>query len=184
MNALTISLPDWVEGWLARRPTCTTEADKMRLCIELARANVEHDTGGPFGAAVYVAGEFTPLAVGVNAVIPLNNSVLHAEVMALMFAESRFGAYSLREPPHELFTSCEPCAMCLGAILGSGVRRLVCGADRAAAAQLGFEEGPVFPESYAYLQARGVAVERGVLGTEVKEVFELYRQRDGVIYNG
>ena len=61
---------------------------------------------------------------------------------------------------HELVSSCEPCAMCLGATLWSGVRRLVTGATKADAEAIGYDEGPVFPESYAHLERRGIEVVR------------------------
>jgi tRNA(Arg) A34 adenosine deaminase TadA len=74
--------------------------------------------------------------------------------------------------------------MCLGAALWSGVRRVVSGAARDDALKLDFEEGPVFPESYRYLEARGIAIEREVLRDEAKAVLELYRRTNGTIYNG
>lgn len=73
--------------------------------------------------------------------------------------------------------------MCLGATLWSGVTRLVFAATREDAARLHFDEGPVFPESYRYVRERGVAIERGRLRDEAREVFDLYVQRGGPIYN-
>jgi tRNA(Arg) A34 adenosine deaminase TadA len=84
---------------------------------------------------------------------------------------------------HELVTSCEPCAMCLGATLWSGVKRVVCGATRDDARRLQFEEGPVFPESWRYVETRGIAVVRNVLREEARAVMELYRTKRGAIYN-
>jgi tRNA(Arg) A34 adenosine deaminase TadA len=127
------------------------------------------------------------VAAGLNSVTRLGNSVLHAEVVAIMLAQQRVGSFTLRGPglpTHELVTSCEPCAMCLGATLWSGVRGLVCGATREDATALGFDEGPVFAQSYEHLRARGIAVERGVLRAEAAAVLELYRERGGPIYNG
>jgi tRNA(Arg) A34 adenosine deaminase TadA len=74
--------------------------------------------------------------------------------------------------------------MCLGATLWSGVRRVVYGATREDATLLNFEEGPVFPESYRYLEARGIEIVRGVLRDEARAVLELYRANSGKIYNG
>ena len=74
--------------------------------------------------------------------------------------------------------------MCLGAVLWSGVTRVICGAAREDAARLDFEEGPVFPESWQYLEGRGIEVVRGVLREEARGVLELYRKRGGEIYNG
>jgi tRNA(Arg) A34 adenosine deaminase TadA len=87
-------------------------------------------------------------------------------------------------PDHELFTSCEPCAMCLGATLWSGVKRVVYGAGREDASKLNFEEGPVFPESYQYLMDRGIEIVRNVLRPEAAAVLERYRAKSGKIYNG
>ncbi len=112
----------------------------------------QRGSGGPFGAAIFARGASRPLAVGVNCVERLRNAVLHAEIVALMLAEARLGSYTLRAPgapEYELFTSCAPCAMCLGATLWSGVRRIVCAAGREDAMALGFDEGPVFPEILA-----------------------------------
>jgi tRNA(Arg) A34 adenosine deaminase TadA len=74
--------------------------------------------------------------------------------------------------------------MCLGAVLWSGLARLVCGAGRQDALVLGFEEGPVFPESYRYLEDRGVEIVRGLLAEEARAVLRLYQERSERIYNG
>jgi tRNA(Arg) A34 adenosine deaminase TadA len=73
--------------------------------------------------------------------------------------------------------------MCLGAVLWSGLARLVCGAGRKDAQELGFEEGPVFLESYRYLEDRGVEIVRGLLAEEARNVLKLYQERNGRIYN-
>jgi tRNA(Arg) A34 adenosine deaminase TadA len=185
-RTVAASCPEWMEqavDWSARY---TTDESRMSLVIELARQNVLRGSGGPFGAAVFESASGGLVAAGVNSVTRLQNSMLHAEVLAIMLAESRVGSYTLLGPglpQHELVTTCDPCAMCLGAVLWSGVRRLVTGADRADASALDFDEGPVFPESYAYLEARGVAIVRGVLRREAAAVMELYRRQGGVIYN-
>jgi len=184
---ICLTLPRWVHGLLGARSQCRTDEDKMRLAITLARENVMHATGGPFGAAAFQQSGSHLVAVGVNSVARLHNAILHAEVMALMLAEARLRSYTLRAPgfpSSELITSCAPCAMCLGAALWSGVRRIVCGAGRTDATGLGFEEGPVFPESYRYLEARGIGIVHGVLADEARAVFELYQRRHGLVYNG
>jgi tRNA(Arg) A34 adenosine deaminase TadA len=183
--AVTISLPSWVPGIVDWTRRYTTVDDRMRLAITLARESAVRG-GGPFGAAVFESESGTLVGVGVNDVVGARNSVLHAEVMAIIFAEARVGAYSLRAPglpAHELVSSCEPCAMCLGATHWSGVRRLVFGARRDDAERIGFEEGPVFPESYRYLESRGIEVVGGVLRDEARAVLELYRHRGGLVYN-
>ncbi|MCU0580260.1 MAG: nucleoside deaminase [Desulfobacterota bacterium] len=159
----------------------------MGLAVSLARENVLQGTGGPFGAAVFREPGIELLSVGVNSVERLGNSAAHAEMLAITIAEKRQGSYTLRVADGSgaaLFTTCEPCAMCLGAVLWSGVSRLVCGAPREGALALGFEEGPVFPESYRYLEDRGIQIIRGVLAEEAENILKLYAERNGPIYNG
>lgn len=182
-----VSLPDWVNDTVDWDHAYATDEERMRLAIDLSRRNVEHGTGGPFGAVIVESGSGRLVAVGVNSVVRLNNCTLHGEMVAFMLAQARLGCFSLSAgalPQHDLVTSCEPCAMCLGATLWSGVRRVVCGAHRDDARRLNFDEGPVFPESHAYLEARGIEIVHGVLRAEANEVLELYRSGKGVIYNG
>jgi len=81
-----------------------------------------------------------------------------------------------------LYTSCEPCAMCLGGTLWSGVSELVCAATKDDAEAIGFNEGPVFDESYKQLEAAGVKVKRRVLRNEGAAVLQEYG-KVGKIYN-
>ena len=157
--------------------------ERMGLAIELAARNVDAGTGGPFGSVVVEAGEGRLVGVGVNRVIPLGNSMLHAEAVAVMGAERRVGSFTLADRPRELHASCAPCAMCLGAIHWSGVVRLVCGATREDAESLGFDEGPVFEESYRYLERHGIEVVHGIRRAEAAQVMQAYLDRGGPIYN-
>jgi len=184
---LRIRLPAWVDHEIDAAASYDTDESRMALVVAIARANVLHDTGGPFGAAIFEAESGRLVSVGVNMVVPARNAMLHAEVVAYMIAQASVGSFSLGSeglPPHELFTSCEPCAMCLGATHWSGVRRVVWSASREDAAELFFDEGPVFPASYEYLQERGIVFEGGVMRTESRAVLELYRERGGPVYNG
>ena len=179
--------PDWVADVAERGAVYRDDEAKMRLAIALSRANVEHGTGGPFGAAIFERDSGRLVAVGMNSVVRLNNSTLHGEMVAFMMAQRELGTFSLSAPGlpvHELFTSCEPCAMCLGATLWSGVKRVVYGAGREDASRLDFEEGPVFPASYRYLEDRGIEIVRDLLRDEARAVLELYRAKNGKIYNG
>ena len=107
-------------------------------------------------------------------------------MVAFQLAQVALGSFTLAGPGmpvHELATSCDPCAMCLGATLWSGVRRVLCGATRDDAMLLRFEEGPVFASSWRYLSHRGLDIRRGLLRAEAVEVFDLYRRTGGEIYN-
>jgi tRNA(Arg) A34 adenosine deaminase TadA len=187
LPAVRVDYPDWVAGLATPGTVYRDDASKMRLAIAVSRANVEHGTGGPFGAAIFEQESGRLVAVGMNSVVRLNNCTLHGEMVAFMMAQQVVGSFSLSTPGlpvHELFTSCEPCAMCLGATLWSGVRRVVYGAGREDASRLDFEEGPVFPASYRYLEDRGITIVRDLLRDEARAVLELYRSRNGKIYNG
>lgn len=181
-----LECPAWVDEVVDWSRMYATRDDRMRLAVALARRNVDEGEGGPFGAAIFEAATGRPVAAGVNLVVARNNSVLHAEVVAIMLAEAWLGSYSLAgsaSVAYELVTSCEPCAMCLGATVWSGVTRLVCGATGEDARALGFDEGPVFPESFAYVAERGLEIVRSVLRDEARAVLELYRDRGGPVYN-
>ena len=182
---LVISSPDWLDqavDWGARY---RTDEERMRVAVELARQNVSHGSGGPFGAGIFEAGGGRLVAAGVNSVTRLGNSILHAETLAIMLAQARLGTYALgaADESYLLVTSCEPCAMCLGATLWSGVRGLVCGATKEDATAVGFDEGPVFAESWTYLERRGVRTARGVLRDEAVAVLKRYRDAGGAIYS-
>lgn len=183
---VVVEYPDWVNAVVDWDAPLPTDEARMRLAIRIARENVARGTGGPFGAAIVERASGRLVAVGMNSVVRLHNCTLHGEMVAFMMAQQRLQSYTLGAPgmpEHELVTSCEPCAMCLGAALWSGVRRIVLGAAREDASRLRFEEGPVFPESYTYLEERGIEIRRNVMRAEAKTVLEEYRTRGGPIYN-
>lgn len=163
----------------------------MDVAIDIARKNVEYETGGPFGTAIYErckqTGATKLVSVGANRVTALNNSTLHGETVAIQFLQKKLKTFSLRQTgtandkEYILCTSCEPCVMCLGATLWSGVDALVCGATKADAEAIGFNEGPVFDESYRQLEETGCKVRRKVLQDKGAKVLNDYA-RTGVIY--
>jgi len=184
---IQVEYPEWVDSVVDWDKRYTTDIDRMRLAIEVSRANVDRSGGGPFGAAIFEGETGRLVSVGMNSVVRYNNCTLHGEMVAFMMAQRRLGSFTLSArgmPMHELHTSCEPCAMCLGATLWSGVRRVVYGAAREDASRLNFEEGPVFPESYKYLEDRGITIVRNVLRDDARAVLDAYRAKSGKIYNG
>jgi len=183
---LELSLPEWVADAVEWEHGFAGNDERMRLVIALARENVVRGTGGPFAAAVFERGTGRLVSVGLNGVERLANSSAHAEMLALALAQRRVASFTLNAPAlpeHEIVSSCAPCAMCLGAVLWSGVRRLVWGALREDALAIGFDEGPVFPESLDYLRARGIEIVAGQLRDEARAVLELYARSGGHIYN-
>ena len=122
----------------------------MRMAIELATANVEASCGGPFGAVIVRAGEV--VATGANQVTATNDPTAHAEVMAIRNACKALGTFDLSGC--EIYSSCEPCPMCLTAILWARCDALYFGSTAADAAQAGFDD------SFFYEQVRLPAGER------------------------
>ena len=188
LAGVLLTLPSWLEKILAGKDFVIPDPEeRMRWVIELSRQNVEHASGGPFAAAVFTANSGKLLAAGVNRVEPLHCSPAHAEVMAIAFAQQNLRTWDLGEDdkiPAEMVTSSQPCLMCLGALLWSGVTRLVYGAAAAdVTAILGFDEGPlpaVWPQE---LQKRGITVEAEFLRAEAVAILELYKKSQGTVYN-
>ena len=182
-----ISLPDWVEAVLPAREHVFANAEaRMRLVIDLARQNVVNGTGGPFAAGVFERDGGRLLSVGVNLVVPAVCSIAHAEMVAIALAQRMLGHYDLGAaglPACELVASTEPCAMCLGAVPWSGVRRLLCGARDEDARSVGFDEGHKPADWPEALAARGIAVVRDVCRDEALAVLEQYAASGGTIYN-
>jgi tRNA(Arg) A34 adenosine deaminase TadA len=183
---IRIACPDWLDGSIDWQRSYAHDEERMGVALACARQNVLRRTGGPFGAAIFEVDSGRLVAAGVNLVVPLKNSSLHAEMVAFMLAQAAVDSHVLQRPDlpaHELHTSCEPCAMCLGAAQWSGVQRVVWSALREDAAGIGFDEGPVFAASYDYLRDRGMAFTSGVRRDEGREVLALYRRIGGVVYN-
>ncbi len=183
---IVLELPDWVESFVDRRDSLRDSIeDRMRFVIDLARGNVEHRTGGPFGTAVFEAVSGRIAGVGVNVVEALNCSIAHAEMIALAMAQQAVGHYDLSSGTtvYELVTSAEPCAMCLGAIPWSGVRRVVCGARGQDVCAIGFDEGAKPADWVDELRKRGIEVVQDVLRPEAQAVLRQYAETEGSIYN-
>jgi tRNA(Arg) A34 adenosine deaminase TadA len=182
----SIDLPSWVEGAVDWNKRYLHDEEKMSLALTLSELNYRNQTGGPFGSAIFDSESGALLGVGVNRVLPLKNSVLHGEIIAIMLAEKTVESFSLGAGNQraELFTSCEPCAMCLGATLWSGVGRLVCSAAAEDARGIGFDEGPVFDGSYEYLSNAGIRVQRHFMRERGKAILKAYGDSGGPIYNG
>lgn len=113
----------------------------MALALELARTSIETG-GGPFGAVVVRGVEV--LGRGANRVVPNRDPSAHAEVMAIRDAASTLGTHDLQGC--EIYTSCEPCPMCLGAIHWARLARIHYACDRSDAAAAGFDDSAFHAE--------------------------------------
>lgn len=181
MTRFSFTMPDW-----AGNPPVSGDDDvRMRWVVSLAQTNIRHG-GGPFAAAVF-DGQGKLVAAGVNRVVSERCSVLHAEMVALMLAQKKLGRYDLSDGGQqclELFSSTEPCAMCLGALPWSGIRRLVCAARDEDARAAGFDEGDKPQPWWAGLERRGIEVVRDLCRDEARTVLRDYAAGGGEIYNG
>lgn len=186
-TSVSLTLPSWLNAMLADEVEMRDPERRMRWVIGLSRRNVEEKTGGPFAAAVFERESGRLLGAGVNRVEPLNLSPAHAEVVACAFAQKRAGTFDLNAVNSgcELVTSSQPCLMCLGAVLWSGVTRLSYGAAAAdVQGILGFDEGPLPRDWQGELARRGITVAGEFLRAEAVEVLELYKKMAGTVYNG
>jgi tRNA(Arg) A34 adenosine deaminase TadA len=182
---LSFVLPRWATSPLEGLGPLPDVEARMALVLQLAEATVANSSGGPFAAALFTLGEGRLIAAGVNLVLATRAPVAHAEIVAIALAGSRLGTHDLAQAgPIELVTSCEPCAMCMGALPWAGVSRVVCGARDEDARAVGFDEGDKHPDWPDRLRARGIEVVRDVGREEAAEILRRYADGGGVIYNG
>jgi len=115
----------------------------MARAIEISLENVLSGRGGPFGAVVVQGGAI--IAEGVNQVTSTNDPTAHAEVVAIREACRKLGLFELKDC--ELYTSCEPCPMCLGAIYWARPARVYFGNTANDAAKIGFDDSLIYHET-------------------------------------
>ncbi|MDR3181436.1 MAG: nucleoside deaminase [Planctomycetaceae bacterium] len=108
----------------------------MQLALDKAVEGMNSNQGGPFGAVIVRNGEV--IAVAHNEVLGTNDPTAHAEIVAIRIAAKKLGRFHLSDC--EIFSTCEPCPMCLSAIHWAGIRKLSFGADRHDAAVGGFDD--------------------------------------------
>lgn len=179
---MIVTLPSWVAD--VTPPTSRADDDVMRYVIDLARGNVEHGTGGPFACAI-VSENGDILGVGVNLVEHTKCCVFHAEIVAIINASEHRDDWNLSNTcPATLYTSAEPCAMCMGAIPWSGVSRIVVAARDEDVRAIGFDEGVKPIDWIGVYHRREISVRCDVLREESIAVLRAYAERGGLLYNG
>jgi guanine deaminase len=112
----------------------------MARAIQLSLDNVTSGAGGPFGAVIVKDGAI--VAEGVNRVTATNDPTAHAEVVAIRAACGKLGAFTLKDC--DIYTSCEPCPMCLGAIYWAHIARIYFGNVAADASAIGFDDSFIY----------------------------------------
>jgi guanine deaminase len=114
----------------------------MARAIQLSIDGVREGQGGPFGAVIVREGEI--VAEGVNRVTSTNDPTAHAEILAIRQACGKLGIFELKDC--ELYTSCEPCPMCLGAIYWARLSRIYFANTAEDAAKIGFDDSFIYSE--------------------------------------
>ena len=144
----------------------------MRVAIEAAVENVKNG-GGPFGAVIAKKGEI--VSVGVNIVTANNDPTAHAEVSAIRAACAELGTFDLSGC--EIFTSCEPCPMCLGAIYWAHLDKIYYGCSKKDAADAGFDDSMIYDELALPMEGRMKPVEK-LLSDEAMSSFNAWREAE------
>ena len=144
----------------------------MRQAIQLAVDNIKNG-GGPFGAVIVKDGKV--IATGVNRVTASNDPTAHAEVSAIRAACEALGTFSLKGC--DIYASCEPCPMCLGAIYWARLDHLYYGANKHDAAAAGFDDQFIYEELEQPIPSRHLKTEM-LLSNEAQEPFSVWKQYD------
>ena len=143
-----------------------TKEELMRKAIALSVENVAQG-GGPFGAVIARDGEI--VATGVNRVTANCDPTAHAEVSAIRAAAQKLGTFDLSGC--EIYTSCEPCPMCLGAIYWAHLDKMYYGNNKKDAAAIGFDDAFIYDELDLNIADRKLQAEV-LLSEEAKQAFD------------
>jgi guanine deaminase len=141
----------------------------MRMAIELAENNVVQRQGGPFGAVIVKDGMV--VARSANRVVPTNDPTAHAEVSAIRLACQELGSFSLEGCV--IYTSCEPCPMCLGAIYWARIDHIYYANTKADAAAIGFDDQFIYDELDLPMANRKLPIIQ-LLRDEALQAFKLW----------
>ena len=144
-----------------------TKEDFMREAIKLSISNIDTGNGGPFGAVVVKNGRI--IARGANSVLANNDPTAHAEVMAIREACKVLGTFQL--DGCEIYTSCEPCPMCLGAIYWARPDKVYYANTKTDAAKIDFDDDYIYKELEFPLNERKLGFEQ-LLRDEAIEAFK------------
>lgn len=149
--------------------------DFMRKAIELSLKNIENG-GGPFGAVIVKDGEI--IATGVNRVTASCDPTAHAEVSAIREAARKLGTFNLSGC--EIYTSCEPCPMCLGAIYWARLDKIYYANTKTDAKNIGFDDSFIYDELELKPADRKLPSET-LLHNEAIKAFETWASKDDKI---
>jgi tRNA(Arg) A34 adenosine deaminase TadA len=141
----------------------------MQAAIDLARENLKFKNGGPFGAVIVKNGKI--IGRGVNTVTTNNDPTAHAEVNAIREACENLNTFRLEGC--DIYSSCEPCPMCLGAIYWARPRKLFFATSREDAAKAGFDDAEIYKELELPFTKRKLPTEQ-LMKSEGEEIFKTW----------
>lgn len=144
----------------------------MQKAIQLSIENMESG-GGPFGAVIVKDGEV--IATGANRVVPNNDPTAHAEVTAIRAACTKLGTFNL--DGCTIYSSCEPCPMCLSAIYWSGISRLCYGNTKSDAAEINFDDSFIYDQLHLAYDQRSLKCEH-FMRDEAIVAFKMWADKD------
>jgi guanine deaminase len=148
----------------------------MARAIQLSINNVLSGQGGPFGAVIVRDGGI--IAEGVNSVTSKNDPTAHAEVVAIREACGKIGTFALRGC--EIYTSCEPCPMCLGAIYWAHLGAVYFGNVAAEASSIGFDDSFIYHEFSQAAEKRSIPM-RQIMHEEARAAFRAWQEKTNKI---
>jgi guanine deaminase len=147
-----------------------TDKDFLERAIKIADEGIEKGAG-PFGAVVVQNGKI--ISESTNKVVQSHDPTAHAEVLAIREAAHKAGTHDLHDCI--LYSSCEPCPMCLGAIYWSGIKKVYFAADRKDAANAGFNDEFIYDELTLLPEKRNVSFKR-IKGVDGQGVFKKWKR--------
>ena len=149
----------------------------MNIAKQNAERGIKEKEGGPFGAVI-VDKEEKIIANGNNQVLKQNDPTAHAEMVAIRNACKKLEKYDLSG--YTLYTSCEPCPMCLSAIIWSNIKEVYYGCTKKDAGEIGFRDDAIY--DYLKGENKGLINLEEMDRDECIKTFEEYKKQDGVIY--
>ncbi len=149
----------------------------MKIANENAKNGIEKQEGGPFGAVI-VDKEGNIISNGNNKVLKNNDPTAHAEVVAIREACKKLNTYDLKD--YILYTSCEPCPMCLSAAIWANIKTIYYGCTKEDANNIGFRDDII----YDYLKGKNKSLVKleNIDREECLKTFDKYNKENGVIY--
>lgn len=150
----------------------------MLKAINMAQKGIREGAGGPFGACIVKNGEVVAMAH--NTVLRDKDATCHAEVNAIRQASEKLGTHILSGC--EIYTSAEPCPMCLGAIYWARLDKIVVAASKETAAKYDFDDHFFYEQMEKPPEARAVPCEIGVCADESEAVFVEWQASGGKLY--